>query len=125
MQRKASSRGTEVSASDARRRRAPRRGKMHVKDFRYLEKNREELYRRNRAARIMKLWGLTVEEYDILSFGVCPICKSGPTKLQYDHDHLTGKLRRFICGSCNKGLGLFKDDPELLRKAAEYLDSHR
>jgi Recombination endonuclease VII len=59
--------------------------------------------------------------------GHCNICgrvaegKTGHT----DHDHVTGQLRDLLCGTCNQGLGCFKDDPALLRAAAEYIERHR
>jgi hypothetical protein len=50
----------------------------------------------------------------------CIICgDSGP--LVIDHDHSTGKVRGMLCNHCNRGLGHFRDDPELLTFAAEYL----
>lgn len=42
-------------------------------------------------------------------------------KLVLDHDHKTGKVRGLLCPSCNKALGLFKDNPEWLRNAQQYL----
>jgi len=60
--------------------------------------------------------------------GSCPICgrhwyESSGGALQLDHDHETGKPRALLCDACNKGLGFFQDKAELLRKAADYLES--
>ena len=41
-----------------------------------------------------------------------------------DHNHVTGKLREFLCNPCNRGLGYLQDDPMILMKAIEYLDKH-
>lgn len=45
-------------------------------------------------------------------------------KLNVDHDHKTGKYRGLLCTNCNHGLGKFLDNPELLKKAIEYLNAH-
>ena len=53
----------------------------------------------------------------------CELCGDPPNyrSLHLDHDHKTGKFRGWLCSKCNQGLGLFKDNPELLMKAVEYL----
>ena len=37
---------------------------------------------------------------------------------------ITDKFRDFICESCNKGLGMFKDNISLLEEAINYLKEH-
>lgn len=53
--------------------------------------------------------------------GLCKICRQAPATHQ-DHDHKTKIARGLLCGHCNRGLGLFGDDPERLRRAALYLE---
>jgi hypothetical protein len=50
----------------------------------------------------------------------CVIC-GHEGGLCVDHCHKTHKIRGMLCQRCNKGLGLFKDDPELLEFAATYV----
>lgn len=58
--------------------------------------------------------------------GRCAICGELPKRkrLAFDHCHATGKPRAFLCHPCNNGLGLFRDDPALLKKAIDYLRAH-
>lgn len=79
--------------------------------------------RRERLAR----YGLTEEDYDRLvasQDGACAICRREPpegTNLAVDHSHADGRVRGLLCGPCNVGLGMFRDDPALLRAAIDYL----
>lgn len=52
--------------------------------------------------------------------GQCEICNR-ETKLVLDHCHKTGKLRGWLCNTCNMGLGYLQDDPAILLSAATYL----
>lgn len=81
--------------------------------------------------RLLK-WNLTQEQYDFRfkqQGGVCAICKNPEPQLNkalaVDHDHKTGQIRSLLCSKCNLGLGHFKDSPELLQSAIQYLNFHR
>lgn len=50
----------------------------------------------------------------------CVICGS-TEELVVDHCHKTNIIRGMLCNHCNRGLGHFKDDPELLEFARMYL----
>lgn len=68
--------------------------------------------------------------------GVCTICgeadKSGRA-LAVDHDHACcpgkkscGKcVRSLLCMNCNRGLGHFRDNVDVMRSAIDYIESHR
>ena len=55
----------------------------------------------------------------------CPICRKwsivGVTKIVIDHDHREGKVRGYLCDSCNTGLGRFKNGEDFLQNAISYL----
>lgn len=52
----------------------------------------------------------------------CEVCSTSES-LVLDHDHAgDGRtVRGTLCRTCNMGLGMFKDDPERLQAAAQYL----
>lgn len=59
----------------------------------------------------------------------CDICQEllveGTGKSAVDHDHVTGVVRGFLCGACNKMLGFARDNPVILENAAQYLRGNR
>ncbi|MYV97363.1 endonuclease VII domain-containing protein [Streptomyces sp. SID3343] len=77
-----------------------------------------------RAGYFMRTYGLTEDDVRRMvtdQMGVCPICQS--TKLKHvDHDHETGRVRAVLCFNCNAALGMFKDRPDALRRAATYVE---
>lgn len=80
-----------------------------------------------------RLYGITPEDYDRIFLeqgGVCKICGSPPTegkRLHVDHEHGKNEnpVRGLLCFRCNSGLGMFRDDPELLVVAAGYINPSR
>ena len=82
-------------------------------------------------------YNISAEEYfQLLSDqgGVCAVCKKenvAGRRLDVDHDHscCPGErscgmcVRDLLCGGCNRGLGDFKDNVDLLRAAVEYLEN--
>lgn len=55
----------------------------------------------------------------------CAICKEEITLLNsaIDHNHDTGEFRGVLCKQCNRALGMFKDNPAVLKSAVEYLEA--
>ena len=73
----------------------------------------------------LKRAGWTLEQYkeaQAQQDGKCAVCDS-VEKLYADHNHKTGLRRRLLCFTCNTGIGSLKDDPSILRKAADYLEN--
>jgi len=77
---------------------------------------------------IMRKYGITEQGYNNMfagQDGSCAICgthQSGLKEpLHVDHNHVTGEVRGLLCKSCNTGIGLLKENEEILRKAIDYL----
>lgn len=72
---------------------------------------------------------LVREDYLKRQKGRCAVCLTkitkGATNYALDHDWKTGANRGVLCGHCNRSLGHFCDSPELLRRAADYLEIPR
>jgi hypothetical protein len=80
--------------------------------------------------RLFNSYGITYKEYGEMfksQCGLCAICQRADTGVErtknfsIDHCHSTGEVRGLLCNWCNQGLGHFRDSPELLTKAVEYL----
>lgn len=68
-------------------------------------------------------YGLTSDEFWKYRNRCCALCGS-EQRLVIDHCHKTDRVRDTLCTPCNTGLGMFKDRPEILRLAAEYVEDH-
>lgn len=91
-----------------------------IKEYRELNKKRnlENYYK--------KQYNLTLEEVQEIKSNqnnLCYICGK-ETKLRIDHCHITGKVRKALCNGCNRGIGFFNENIEVLQKAIEYLKEH-
>lgn len=80
--------------------------------------------RRAKARRVKWLYGITIEEYNKLveqQMGLCAICGDKMVEPHLDHDHVTNKIRGFLCQSCNLMIGHSKDNIKILESAVRYL----
>ena len=63
-------------------------------------------------------------QYLELQNNTCAICGTdtpGLSDWSADHCHTTNQPRGLLCVRCNAGLGYFKDNPEYLQSAINYL----
>jgi endogenous inhibitor of DNA gyrase (YacG/DUF329 family) len=72
---------------------------------------------------------MTVERFDellVAQLGRCAACdaplEAGRGAIHVDHCHDSSVVRGLLCRRCNRGLGIFGDDPELLVRLADYLE---
>lgn len=101
-----------------------------VKRERYL-RDREKIIAKQR----FYTHGITGEQYQSMfesQSGLCAICGRPETlirngrvqSLSVDHNHDTGIIRDLLCAGCNVMIGHAMEDPEILRRAALYLERH-
>lgn len=80
---------------------------------------------------LKRSYGISVADYDAMleaQEGKCAICKQECNvygRLSVDHCHATKKVRALLCTHCNRGIGMFHDNPDLLMSAALYMEQHR
>ena len=82
---------------------------------------------------LKRCYKITLATYETMldtQGGKCAICKGpertrdkdgGPRRMPVDHDHKTGKVRGLLCTHCNRALGMFKDNIEILKAAVDYV----
>lgn len=108
--------------------------KVRIK--RPLVMNKRHLKEKNN--KLLRTYGITLEDYQTMvswGDGKCSICaqeekiidkRSGKVRaLAVDHDHKTGIVRGLLCSKCNRGLGMFNENIQLLEDAVNYLIAYK
>lgn len=109
--------------------RNPEKMKEAVKNW--ADNNKERRWQITRDYFLKRDYGLTEADYQQMleeQKRCCAICgtdtPTGKWKVfAVDHDHRTGFVRGLLCNECNRGMGLLKDNVELLIKSAQYLSN--
>lgn len=122
-------RAPEINTGDAEGKRAYQR--EYMRDW----YGRNPVYSKDK--KLQRKHGITLADYNKMladQNGVCAICKrpetaidkrSGkPYVLAVDHCHRSNQIRGLLCTGCNTSIGLFRDDPNIIRAAAAYLERH-
>lgn len=94
----------------------------------------EDCSKEGKASRYLeRTYGITIDDYKSMAVAQdhkCLICGGPGFKLKeshnlvlvVDHCHRTGTIRGLLCPNCNRGLGLFQDNPEFLQLAKSYVE---
>lgn len=117
----------------AERRKDPAwRAKDVERSKQYKQTHRKQYKNSARNATLKKKYGIGLKEYQEIwerQGGVCAICASPDPKVTWtsnlyvDHCHTTKVVRGLLCHPCNVALGKMDDDPDRMRRAAEYLEA--
>ena len=86
-------------------------------------------YHRDEHARKLRTYNISQADYEnmvLTQENKCAVCQTSASNtdkgiLDIDHCHSSGVVRGLLCGHCNRGIGLMKDNPDILIKAANYL----
>lgn len=100
----------------------------------YVAKQKERMKRvektPERKRRALDAWhrsvyGMSLDERESLAAtqdGRCACCREGPAEF-LDHCHRSNVIRGLLCRGCNTMLGFAYDNPQTLRRAADYLET--
>ena len=94
------------------------RKKQLSKEYRHIKKDKD----------LQSTYGIDLATYNqmlVTQGRRCKICQTPQGDLKramcVDHDHSTGKVRGLLCDTCNRSLGLLKDNVNILTRAVDYL----
>ena len=108
------------------------RVRIRANDKRWRDADLERTHATYRKWDLQTSFGISPEEYEEMleaQDGVCVICGTEPgspraygRRLAVDHEHQTGKVRRLLCGTCNRALGMMAENVDWLQRAVRYLE---
>lgn len=84
----------------------------------------EEKKDKARWTRILRVYGITKEQFDALNVGTCPICLrtfNDTVRPVVDHNHKSGEIRGIICAYCNHRIVGRHTDGDMLHRVADYV----
>ena len=111
----------------------------YKKNRKKLQKNSKEWFKRHpeevkimqNNSRLKRCYGIKKIDYDNIlkkQNNRCAICNKNNSEFKrtfaVDHNHKTKKIRGLLCINCNIGIGKFKDNIKLLKKAIKYLNKN-
>ena len=120
-------------AYDAKRDKAKRNAigrASYTRNKAAINENRRNKYAAGDRKRALAVYGLTPSDFEALFVkqeGKCAVklCSKwlpfSGRGVHVDHNHATGKVRGLLCNHCNIGLGHFKESPDMLQSALDYL----
>jgi len=97
--------------------------KMRLYQKEYKKRNKEAYRKVQKTYELRIKYGLSYENYEEMlkqQESKCAICQE-VSLLHVDHCHKTNKIRGLLCQKCNIGIGLFKDNKEIIKRVLEYL----
>ena len=106
----------------------PTKHKIRLENQRkWRKENKDILIRKDKDYLIQKKYNITIDDFENLrelQKNKCAICFGEmilPRDCNIDHNHDTDKVRGLLCNRCNRALGLFRDNAEILKNAIIYL----
>jgi hypothetical protein len=88
---------------------------------------------RSKNSRLSSTYGISLQEYSTIKItqnNSCNVCGTTFEGLEdrfihLDHNHDTGQIRSILCHHCNLLIGLSRETPNILIRAAEYLSDYK
>jgi uncharacterized protein (DUF983 family) len=101
---------------------------QNLRSTSYARENKDKIQPHLMGYSLKRRYGISVAEYEAMLIRQehkCAICGTSECQsgrnLAVDHCHGSMKIRGLLCSACNQGLGNFKDRPDLMSRAIEYL----